>query len=139
VTGARIRLGAAGDVAGILELWRLAGAVPSATDSSEALAVLLAVDPDALLVAETGGRLVGSIIAAWNGWRGSFYRLAVHPAHRRRGIGTALLREGEGRLRRRGAVRLDAVVAADGPDALAFWEAMGYERQANRSRFVRTS
>ena len=35
--------------------------------------------------------MVGSLIAAWDGWRGSFYRLAVHPERRRQRIATALL------------------------------------------------
>lgn len=69
--------------------------------------------------------MIGSLIAAWDGWRGSFYRLAVHPDHRRRGIGTALLREGERRLRARGAVRLTAILAGADPVAAGFWEAVG--------------
>ncbi len=80
--------------------------------------------------------MVGSLIAAWNGWRGSFYRLAVHPDHRRRGLGGRLVREGERRLRENGARRLDAIVAADEAVAIGFWEALGYERQRDRVRFV---
>jgi ribosomal protein S18 acetylase RimI-like enzyme len=97
----------------------------------------LAVDPQALLVADANGDLVGSLIAAWNGWRGSFYRLAVHPDYRRRGLATRLVREGEKRLRDRGAIRLDAVVSADELGAMGFWNAVGYEHQRDRSRFVR--
>lgn len=37
--------------------------------------------------------MVGSLIAAWDGWRGSFYRLAVLPERRREGLLTMLLRE----------------------------------------------
>lgn len=75
---------------------------------------LLDADPEALLVAESdGGEIVGSLIAAWDGWRGSFYRLAVNPEQRRQGIGTALLREGERRLLAHGAARLTAIVADD--------------------------
>jgi ribosomal protein S18 acetylase RimI-like enzyme len=94
-------------------------------------------DQDALLVVESETSLVGSLIAAWNGWRGSFYRLAVHPDRRREGIATALLREGERRLQARGAVRLTAIVADDEPLALEFWRVAGYERQPNRARFLR--
>ncbi|HWX97642.1 MAG TPA: GNAT family N-acetyltransferase [Solirubrobacteraceae bacterium] len=107
------------------------------SDTPEGLAALLETDRQALLVAESERRLVGSLIAAWDGWRGSFYRLAVHPSRRREGIATALLREGERRLRERGAVRLTAIVAEDEPLAFEFWEAAGYERQPNRVRFLR--
>jgi ribosomal protein S18 acetylase RimI-like enzyme len=95
--------------------------------------------PRALLVAELDGVLIGSLIAAWDGWRGSFYRLAVSPEYRRKGLATTLLREGERRLRERGAVRLTAIVADDEDGAMAFWRAAGYEPQRHRARFVRES
>jgi ribosomal protein S18 acetylase RimI-like enzyme len=124
------------DVAAVLDLWATAGSLPSVTDSSDGLARLLAADPQALMVAELRGVLVGSLIAAWDGWRGSFYRLAVLPEHRRKGLAMMLLRAGERRLRERGAVRLTAIVADDEPDAIAFWQATDYERQKHRARFV---
>jgi ribosomal protein S18 acetylase RimI-like enzyme len=123
----------------MLDLWAAAGSLPSVSDSPEGLAGLLAADPQALLVAELDGVLAGSLIAAWDGWRGSFYRLAVHPDWRRQGIATTLLREGERHLRARGAVRLSAIVADDDPTAMSFWRAAGYEHQRHRARFVRHS
>jgi ribosomal protein S18 acetylase RimI-like enzyme len=67
----------------------------------------------------------------------SFYRLAVYPDVRRKGLATGLLREGEHRLRARGALRLTAIVADDDHGALAFWEAAGYTHQSQRARFIR--
>jgi ribosomal protein S18 acetylase RimI-like enzyme len=58
-------------------------------------------------------------------------------AGRRRGIATALVREGERRLRERGAKRLAAVVVHDDLAAMAFWSAYGLTRQDQRVRFVR--
>jgi ribosomal protein S18 acetylase RimI-like enzyme len=132
-----IRSATGQDIDTVLSLWGRAGSPPSVTDTHDGLLRLIAVDSDGLLVAEASGIVAGSLIAAWDGWRGSFYRLAVHPDHRRRGIATALLREGEHRLRARGAVRLTAIVADDDRRALGFWEAVGYVRQGNRARFVR--
>jgi ribosomal protein S18 acetylase RimI-like enzyme len=132
-----IRSGAEADLSAVLALWRSAGSEPTATDSEQALARLLDRDPDSLLLAEAGGEAVGSLIAAWDGWRGSFYRLAVRPEWRRQGIGTALVRAGEERLRGLGAERLTAIVVGDECAAAALWEAAGYRRQANRNRFVR--
>ena len=76
----------------MLKLWAVAGSLPTVSDTHEGLACLLANDREALVLAEAGEVVVGSLIAAWDGWRGSFYRLAVHPDHRRAGIATALLR-----------------------------------------------
>lgn len=133
----RIRDGTPDDLEAVLGLWALADAPPTATDSIEPLCSLLGFDPQALLVADACGEAIGSLIAAWNGWRGSFYRLVVRPDHRRRGLGTRLVHVGEKRLRDRGAVRLDAIVAAEEVSAMTFWNALGYELQHDRSRFVR--
>ena len=121
----------------MLCLWDAAGSLPSLTDTREGLLRLLATDGQALLIAEEAGASSGSLIAAWDGWRGSFYRLAVHPDRRRQGIATALLGDGERRLRARGAVRLTAIVADDDSTAMDFWQAAGYTRQSDRARFVR--
>jgi ribosomal protein S18 acetylase RimI-like enzyme len=132
-----IRTGLVIDVAAVLELWRRADASPSTTESAEDVRGMLERDPDALLVATADGEIVGSLIVGWDGWRGTFYRLAVDPRRRREGLATALVRVGEERLRALGAHRLNAIVESDHPDAMAFWAAAGYELQTNRSRFVK--
>jgi ribosomal protein S18 acetylase RimI-like enzyme len=132
-----LRAGRVDDVDTLLALWRRAGASPSSTESAEDVQRLLARDPDALLLAEAEGEVVGSLIVGWDGWRGTFYRLAVDPAHRRRGLATALVRAGEERLRSLGAHRLNAIVESEEADAMAFWAAAGYELQTGRSRFVK--
>jgi ribosomal protein S18 acetylase RimI-like enzyme len=133
----RVRDATASDLPAVLVLWRTAAAFPAVGESPESLARLLAFDPGALLVAEQAGELVGAVIAAWNGWRGSFYRLAVTPTMRRRGVATLLVREGERRLGACGALRIDAIVAGEDEPACGLWRALGYERQADRVRFVR--
>jgi ribosomal protein S18 acetylase RimI-like enzyme len=132
-----VRSATSTDAAAILSLWSAAEVPSGVSDTPRGLAALLHSDGNALIVAESECQLVGTVIAGWDGWRGSFYRLAVHPSRRREGIATALLREGEGRLRERGALRLTAIVADDEPLALEFWRAAGYERQPNRVRFLR--
>jgi ribosomal protein S18 acetylase RimI-like enzyme len=133
----RIRVGDRGDVRRVLALWREAESVPSATDSEQALGRLLDQDPNSLLLAEAADEIVGSLIVGWDGWRASFYRLAVHPSWRRRGIATGLVRTGEARLEKLGAIRLTAIVATEEVAAMSLWHSMGYTRQGDRSRFVR--
>jgi ribosomal protein S18 acetylase RimI-like enzyme len=133
----KIRAGTDSDRRAILALWGAAGGRPSLTDNGDAISKLLAADAGALLVAEVDGELVGTLIAAWDGWRGSFYRLAVDPRRRRQGLARALVRAGEERLAALGAERLTAIVADEVPAAGAFWKAIGYERQQATRRHVR--
>lgn len=134
-----IRRATVQDVEPVLGLWDAAEGPTSVTDTREGLLTLLASDGEALILAEHDGALVGSLIAAWDGWRGSFYRLAVLPDRRRQRIATQLLTEGERRLRARGAVRLTAIVVQDDPAAVGFWQAAGYARQRDHTRFVRSA
>ena len=88
-------------------------------------------------MAQDRGELVGSVIAAWDGWRGSVYRLAVDPAHRRVGLARRLLAEAEAHLRSVGGVRLCAIVVETEPEATGFWRTAGWEEQQHRLRFVK--
>jgi ribosomal protein S18 acetylase RimI-like enzyme len=133
----KIRTGTDSDRPAVLALWAASGGRPSPTDDEDAISKLLAADPGALLVAEIDGELVGTLIAAWDGWRGSFYKLAVDSGRRRQGLARALVRAGEDRLEALGAERLTAIVAEEVPAAGAFWEAAGYERQQATGRHVR--
>lgn len=135
----RVRPAGTGDAAAVLELWRVADAVPSATDDRPALELLLARAPEGLLVAETDdAAVIGSVVAVFDGWRANLYRLAVHPEHRRRGVATALVEEAERRLRAAGGRRISALVVHDHADAVACWAALGYEPDRRVTRSVKT-
>ncbi len=126
-----------GDGPGVLSLWRESEAHPSSTDDLASLDRLLTEHPGAVIVAEDDGNLVGSVIAGWDGWRGSIYRLAVAPSHRRQGLGRRLLEDAEARLASLGAVRLAAIVVGDDDQATSFWRAGDWEEQPERIRFVK--
>jgi ribosomal protein S18 acetylase RimI-like enzyme len=125
------------DIEVVLELWRQAEATPSETDTAENLRRAVAESPAHVLVAEVGGRLVGSIIGAFDGWRGNIYRLAVHPDYRRQGIARALVAAVEKKLAERGAKRITALVEKDHSWAMSFWEAVGYRTDERIVRRVR--
>jgi ribosomal protein S18 acetylase RimI-like enzyme len=122
----------------VLELWQQARSEHASTaDRLDDVQRLLSGGSESLLVADADGVVLGALIAAWDGWRGNMYRLAVRFEHRRRGIGLALVRGGEERLRRQGARRITALVAYEDEVASAFWESAGYPRDREIGRRVR--
>jgi ribosomal protein S18 acetylase RimI-like enzyme len=133
-----VRPGRPEEVPAVLELWRAAGSVPGVSDDAVSLERLLETSADALLVAEADGRVVGTIIAGWDGWRANFYRLAVLPSARRRGIALHLVTEAERRLAAKGARRLSAIVMSEHDPAVALWLAAGYTHDTRVARYVRT-
>ena len=132
-----IRPATPSDFSGVLAMWGEADAHPSVTDDLASLGKLVAHDAAALLLAVDDERVVGSVIAGWDGWRGSIYRLAVAPSHRRAGLGGRLVAAALERLATVGAQRVSAIVVSDDDQAMAFWRASGWEQQDARARFVR--
>ena len=104
----------------------------------EAVRTFLSGNDGTLFVARLKGDCVGFVIVRDVNWpdTASAYgikllmvdQIAVSNAHRRRGIGTRLLELVRAEAARRGADRLELLVASDNEGARRFYEAQGFAR-----------
>ncbi|MFF3500728.1 GNAT family N-acetyltransferase [Streptomyces sp. NPDC003247] len=133
----RIRAATPDDLDAVLDFWKTAAEGTSISDDREGVERLVARDPDALILAERDGELAGTVIAGFDGWRCHLYRLAVHPHHRRQGIGSALLAAAEERFVRLGGRRGDAMVLTRNETAHHAWRAAGYTPEERWRRWVK--
>lgn len=133
----RIRAAEPGDLDAVLAFWKVAAEGTSISDDRAGVERLVGRDPEALILAERGGELAGTVIAGFDGWRCHLYRLAVHPGHRRRGVGSALLAAAEERFVRLGGRRGDAMVLDRNEVAHHTWRAAGYAPEPQWSRWVK--
>lgn len=104
-------------------LWVAASLAPATADQWNALMI---GGTTGVLVAEEGGRMVGAVVAASDGWRAYIYHLAVEEGYRRRGIGQRLMGDAEQQLLSTGARHVFVAIHQDNTEGLALAGTMGY-------------
>lgn len=116
------------DEAQIIALWRAAFPdSPAHNDPKADIKRKLAIQGDLFLVATLDSTIVGSAMAGYDGHRGWVYYVAVSPAHRRQGIGSALMHAVERGLAQIGCPKLNLQVRASNHEVVAFYKRLGYE------------
>ena len=118
------------DYSQVITLWQNAG--PGIhirrSDYEEEISKKLQRDPDLFLVAEAGGRIIGTVLGGFDGRRGMVYHLAVDSSFRNIGIGTALMVELEKRMKQKCCLRTYLLVTRDNLDAIRFYESQQWEQ-----------
>ncbi len=114
------------DYAQVKTLWSRSGLKPSLGDDLAHIRIKLTRDAELFLVAEQGGTIVGSVIGAWDGRRGWLYHLGVLPGHQREGVARILVAAVERRMKRKGVLKVNALVFRWNRKSLAFFKDMGY-------------
>ncbi len=112
----------------LVELWDEAGLTyhPRGRDSKDRFAREIDTPMAVFLVAESRGRMVGSLLGTTDGRKGWINRLAVHPEWQRKGVALALLKEMERRFDERGVLVLCALIQEDNEPSKAFFAKAGY-------------
>ncbi len=91
-----------------------------------------------LVASESEDRVIGFIIGYTSGRSGAVYTLDVHPIHRKKGVGSKLVRAMEEELRAQGARAIRLEAALENPGAMELYRKAGYrERELVRNYYGR--
>lgn len=116
------------DAGAVIELWRVCGLIHPTNDPKRDIARKLKVRGDLFLLGFQGATLVASAMVGYEGHRGWVNYFAVAPGLRRKGFGREMMGEAERRLRAEGCPKINVQVRTSNPDALRFYESMGFKR-----------
>lgn len=114
----------------IISLWEMCGLTRPWNDPRADISRKLTTQPELFLVAqapEPRSRIIGSVMAGYDGHRGWMYYLATAPSHRGIGLGTVLVAEVESRLAALGCPKVQLMVRSENRGVTDFYGALGYE------------
>lgn len=113
--------------AAVVDLWRRVFDYDTPhNDPALSLTRKLAHRDGLLFVATDDGVVRGTAMAGYDGHRGWLYSIAVDPAARRAGLGTALVRHAEAALAARGCLKINLQLVASNEATAAFYRRLGY-------------
>ena len=137
-----IRCFEAGDTDVVVALWQ--EAFPEYRDVTRpqrnphlSIANKMTTQPELFFVATCDARVVGTLMAGFDGHRGWLYSFGVSNDARRLGIGRALIAHAESALAARGCLKINLQVLPGNDDACRFYAALGY-RVEERISFGKT-
>ncbi|GIO13441.1 hypothetical protein J19TS2_29960 [Cohnella xylanilytica] len=113
------------DYKSVAELLEVSLSEECCEETMSAFARQLSWDSELVLVAELEERIIGAMIGTIDHNKGYVYRIAVHPDHRRQGVGRALMAGLSHRFRQRNVFKI--LIAGDKHNELLlpFYEALG--------------
>jgi len=115
------------EAAAAAALWQEAGLVRSWNDPHADIAAALACPTATILAARDGDRVIGTVMAGYDGHRGWLYYVAVAVDRRGSGMGRALVEAAEQWLAGQGARVIRLMVRAENEAVTRFYKALGYE------------
>lgn len=111
----------------VVRLWELVFGYEAAHNTpSLVIDKKIEVADGLFFVALSEGIVIGTIMAGYDGHRGWIYSIAVHPDHRKHGIGTQLLSFAEKHLASLGCMKINLQIMDGNEQVQEFYEANGY-------------
>lgn len=116
------------DYEALLDLWQRAGLStrPRGRDSYDNMQAEMVANPTGFIGVADEGKLVGFVLATFDGRKGWINRVAVDPDWRRHGLGLKLIGEAERNLQERGAKIIAALIEDWNHPSVKLFEKAGY-------------
>ncbi|MBI4043307.1 MAG: GNAT family N-acetyltransferase [Candidatus Diapherotrites archaeon] len=114
------------DFVSLIDLLRSCNLYNPQYDKREMIQRKSGADSDSIILAVQGTQIVGCIFFIYDPWSSFIYHLGVVPEHQNKGIATALLKEAEARLYKRGTNPVTLFVIKENKHGFNFFKKRGY-------------
>ena len=104
-------------------------AIRSVDDSREGVERFIRRNPTTSVVAIEDQQVVGAILCGHDGRRGCLYHVCVHPDHRRRGIGKAMVVSCMNALKKEKISKVSLIAFTKNDIGNAFWNTIGWTKR----------
>jgi len=110
----------------VVRLWKTVFADdPPHNEPDRVISAKLKVD-ELLFVAVDQGKLIGTVMAGYDGHRGWLYSVAVDPQQQQQGIGRQLVEHALTVLREHGCIKVNLQVRSGNTEVVAFYRKLGF-------------
>jgi ribosomal protein S18 acetylase RimI-like enzyme len=115
------------DQEAVIQLWESCALLVPHNSPTRDIQRKLAVGRDLFLVGVRQGAIVAAAMGGYEGHRGWVNYLAVAPTEHGQGLGREMMQELERRLLALGCPKLNLMVRHSNTEAIAFYQALGYQ------------
>ena len=121
----------------VIDLWRKCGLIVPQNDPVEDIQKKLVFQPELFFIASLKNKVIGSVMAGYDGHRGWLYYLAVLPEYQKKGYGRQLVEKAVSELRKLGCLKANLQVRTDNASVVDFYKHLGFKLEERVSLGLR--
>ena len=114
------------DESAVIAPWQRCDLLRPQNDPKKDIARKMKVRPELFLVGLLDEKIIGSVMAGYDGHRGWLYYVGVDPEYWRRGYGREIVTHAEDLLRKSGCSKINLQVRTTNKDVIEFYRRCGF-------------
>jgi ribosomal protein S18 acetylase RimI-like enzyme len=121
----------------VVDLWNKCDLIVPQNDPLEDIQKKLGFQPELFFIALLKNKVIGSVMAGYDGHRGWLYYLAVLPEYQKRGYGRQLVEKAVNELRKLGCLKVNLQVRTSNTSVVDFYKNLGFKEEERVSLGMR--
>ena len=113
----------------VVDLWNKCDLIVPRNDPLEDIQKKLDFQPELFFIALLKNKVIGSVMAGYDGHRGWLYYLAVLPEYQKRGYGRQLVEKAVNELRKLGCLKVNLQVRTSNTSVVDFYKNLGFKEE----------